>query len=164
MKRIFFLLLAAALIGSMSVNAQTGKTAKKVGSSTSLKGDVNGDGVVDVADIAAIIAIIKNNEGTSSNTKYYWYVGTNSSENAVTASNYTSIASLVKTIPSSVDVTLGNNWVYIYVVAPKAYNIRVVGSGGYGLEIIMDETEVGDYKIYCSARRGSGGDIRVYVD
>ena len=44
--RFFFLLLAAVLLGSVSVKAQ---------SETPLKGDVNGDGKVDVADIVAII-------------------------------------------------------------------------------------------------------------
>lgn len=42
---------------------------------TPIKGDVNEDGVVDVADINAIIEIMKNGGGTSGETKYYWYVG-----------------------------------------------------------------------------------------
>ena len=63
--RFFFLLLAAVLLGSVSVKAQ---------SETPLKGDVNGDGKVDVADIVAVIEIMKNNDGTTE-TKYYWYVG-----------------------------------------------------------------------------------------
>ena len=63
--RFFFLLLAAVLLGSMSVKAQSG---------TPLKGDVNGDGKVDVADIVAVIEIMKNNGGTTETT-YYWYVG-----------------------------------------------------------------------------------------
>ena len=58
---------AAMLLMSVSAFAQSGETP--------LKGDVNGDGVVDVADINAIIAIMKNGGGTSEGTKYYWYVG-----------------------------------------------------------------------------------------
>ena len=64
--RLFFLLLAAVLLGSVSVKAQ---------SETPLKGDVNGDGVVDVADIVAILEIMKNSGGTTEETTYYWYVG-----------------------------------------------------------------------------------------
>ena len=39
---------------------------------TAVRADVNGDGVVNEADIAEIIAIIKNNN----DIKYYWYTGT----------------------------------------------------------------------------------------
>lgn len=38
---------------------------------TPLKGDVNGDGKVDVADIVAILKIMKDGGGTSEGTKYY---------------------------------------------------------------------------------------------
>ena len=61
-----FMLLAAVLLSSVSAFAQSGNNEP-------LKGDVNEDGVVDVADIAAVIAIIKNNAAPQ--TTYYWYVG-----------------------------------------------------------------------------------------
>ena len=48
MKRLF-MTFAAMLLVSVSVFAQSGNNEP-------LKGDVNGDGVVDVADIAALIA------------------------------------------------------------------------------------------------------------
>ena len=41
-----------------------------------VKGDVNGDGVVNEQDIAAILAIMAKNNGVAEKTKYYWYVGT----------------------------------------------------------------------------------------
>lgn len=64
--------LAAMLLMSVCTYAQ---------SETPLKGDVNGDGKVDVADIAAVIEIMKNNGGTAVEATYYWYVGaTNPSE------------------------------------------------------------------------------------
>lgn len=69
------MLLAAVLLGSVSVNAQSKKAPKKAESETPLKGDVNGDGKVDVADIVAILKIMKDGGGTSEGTKYYWYVG-----------------------------------------------------------------------------------------
>lgn len=56
---------AAMLLVSVGAFAQSGNNEP-------LKGDVNEDGTVDVADIAAIIAIIKNN---ATQTTYYWYVG-----------------------------------------------------------------------------------------
>ena len=62
-KKLF--LMAAMLLMSVCTYAQ---------SETPLKGDVNGDGKVDVADIVAVIEIMKNNDGTTE-TKYYWYVG-----------------------------------------------------------------------------------------
>ena len=65
MKR-FLMTFAAMLLVSVSAFAQSG---------TPLKGDVNEDGVVDVADITAIIAIMKNGGGTGEGTKYYWYAG-----------------------------------------------------------------------------------------
>ena len=48
-----FMLLAAMLLGSVNVMAQSGN-------SEPLKGDVNGDGTVDVGDITAVIKIMKN--------------------------------------------------------------------------------------------------------
>ena len=62
-KKLF--LMAAMLLASMCAFAQSENNEP-------LKGDVNGDGKVDVADITAIIAIIMNN---TSQTTYYWYVG-----------------------------------------------------------------------------------------
>ena len=64
MKRIYlFVLSALMMLMSTSAMAQ----------SETVKGDVNGDGVVDVADIAAVIKIMTNNGDIEK--KYYWYVG-----------------------------------------------------------------------------------------
>ena len=70
MKQKILMLLAAVLLSSVSAFAQSGNDT------TPLKGDVNGDGKVDVADIAAVIEIMKNGGGIGGETKYYWYVGT----------------------------------------------------------------------------------------
>ena len=67
MKQKIFMLLAAVLLSSASVFAQSNEP---------LKGDVNGDGTVDVADITAVIKIMKDGGGTAEQTKYYFYVGT----------------------------------------------------------------------------------------
>ena len=63
MKQKLFMVLAALMLMGTSAMAQ----------SETLKGDVNGDGVVDVADIAAVIQIMKDNGDIE--TKYYWYAG-----------------------------------------------------------------------------------------
>ena len=65
MKTKNLFLMAAMLLASMCTCAQSK-------SNEPLKGDVNGDGKVDVADITAIIAIIMENGGTQ--TTYYWGV------------------------------------------------------------------------------------------
>ena len=64
-KKLF--LLAAMLLMSVCSFAQNDNTP--------LKGDVNEDGKVDVADIAAVINIMKNGGGTTDG-KLYFYVGT----------------------------------------------------------------------------------------
>lgn len=63
-KKILSLLAAFFMLFGTSAMAQVEST---------LKGDVNGDGVVDIADITAVIAIIKQN--AEANPTYYWYVG-----------------------------------------------------------------------------------------
>jgi len=65
-KKLF--LMAAMLLMSMCSFAQN--------SNTPLVGDVNGDGKVDVADIVAILKIMKDAGGAAGETTYYWYVGT----------------------------------------------------------------------------------------
>ena len=67
MKQRFFMLLAVVLLSGASAFAQT--------ESETLKGDVNEDGVVDVADINAIIEIMKAGGGLIEPPTYYWYVG-----------------------------------------------------------------------------------------
>ena len=64
-KKILSLLAAFFMLFGTSAMAQVEST---------LEGDVNGDGVVDIADITAVIAIIKQNAEAS--PTYYWYVGT----------------------------------------------------------------------------------------
>lgn len=78
--KILTLLAAMLLFVSAGAFAQVdnGVSAQ---SETTLEGDVNEDGVVDVADIAAVIAIMTEN-GTIEK-KYYWYVGSMSEADAL---------------------------------------------------------------------------------
>ena len=120
-----FMLLAAVLLGSVSAFAQSGNNEP-------LKGDVNGDGVVDVADIAAVIAIIKDNAAPQ--TTYYSYVGTDKSEKLVVAATgalKNDIATQIKSISgvktytsiptslqSGIEIPVTND--YVYVIAPTS--------------------------------------------
>ena len=61
--KLFFVLASLMMLMSTSAMAQ----------SETIKGDVNGDGIVDVADIAAVIKIMTENGDIKK--KYYWYVG-----------------------------------------------------------------------------------------
>ena len=117
--RFFFLLLAAVLLGSVSVKAQ---------SETPLKGDVNGDGKVDVADIVAILEIIKKNSSTPGETKYYWYIGTSTDENAITAANYTDFYEQTEEMPITTTMSVYAN--YIFFVIPASSALSVTTSDG----------------------------------
>lgn len=68
--KIFALFAAMMLLVGTTAMAQSDNTKT---TETELKGDVNGDGIVDVADIAAVIAVM-HEQGTVKQ-QYYWYVG-----------------------------------------------------------------------------------------
>ena len=67
MKKILFLFVV--MLGTLGAYAQS--------NTTPIKGDVNEDGVVDVADIVAIIEIMMNGGGENGakDGYYYWYIG-----------------------------------------------------------------------------------------
>lgn len=71
MKTNKLFLIAAMLLMSVGAFAQSGN---------SQKGDVNGDGKVDVADIVAIIEIIKNGGRTASKRRILLVCGPRSSK------------------------------------------------------------------------------------
>ena len=82
MKTKFTIVLTALfLLVGICANAQVkSQTPKRAESETPIKGDVNGNGVVDVADIAAIIEIMKNNGGTGTEHKNNYYIGRSQKE------------------------------------------------------------------------------------
>lgn len=68
MRTKYFFLFAAMLLTSVCAFAQS--------ENEPLVGDVNGDGVVDIADVVAVLKIMKDGGGTSGGpVVYYWYVG-----------------------------------------------------------------------------------------
>ncbi len=82
MKTKFTIVLTALfLLVGICANAQVkDQTPLRAESETPIKGDVNGDGRVDVADIAAIIEIMKNNGGTGTEHKNNYYIGRSQKE------------------------------------------------------------------------------------
>ena len=78
MRTRFLMLLAAVLLGGASVTAQSVDSGRE-------RGDVNGDGQVDVFDIVELANIIMG-QGKEGETVYYWYVGQTqpTSQSAVT--------------------------------------------------------------------------------
>lgn len=129
MKRIYlFVLSALMMLMSTSAMAQ----------SETIKGDVNGDGVVDVADIAAVIKIMTNNGDIQK--KYYWYVGQTdpASNSTITStvgaegwrliSNPNTVSQsnpLFDTTTSSDEAIVGTKSDYWYIALPadKSYKI-----------------------------------------
>lgn len=158
--KLFLLLTAAMLLLSVNVSAQTKKaaekkavkaekraTAKKAPAGTPLKGDVNEDGVVDVADIAAVIAIMKNGGGTGEETKYYWYVGT-------TKPTSLSQASTVTSYPE--ELTYTNNSgakSHIFVLTNSNKNVTFINlaTGNPVDQNEVDTTTISGYKIFETA-------------
>ena len=68
--KIFALFAVMMLLVGTTAMAQSDNTST---TETEIKGDVNNDGVVDVADIAAVIAVM-HEQGTVA-PQYYWYAG-----------------------------------------------------------------------------------------
>lgn len=114
-KKILSLLAAFFMLFGTSTMAQVDST---------LEGDVNGDGVVDIADITAVIAIIKQN--AEANPTYYWYAGqtepTSMTSNPTPSSEFTcnNWFEIGTTLPTSVvqQVTGGANGKAWYAAMP----------------------------------------------
>ncbi len=126
MKQKLFMLLAAMLLGSVSVFAQSGNNEP-------LKGDVNGDGTVDVADITAVIKIMKDGGGTGEQTKYYWYVGQimpsdpNNSDQNTGANKWTQLLSTPNQLVIESPQPSVGTW---YVAIPNEYGFQVYDTTG----------------------------------
>ncbi len=128
----FFMLLAAVLLSSASAIAQSGNNEP-------LKGDVNEDGTVDVADIAAVIAIIKNNAAPQTT---YYYGGQNSGDTYITSSNYTTIATQSAFTTKQVDMTINN---YLYVVVPSTKTVEITDPAGNFVTMNFYNSSTGVY-------------------
>ena len=144
MKRIF-MLLAVVLLTSASAMAQSGNNSQ-------LKGDVNSDGSVDVADIVAVIDLIQKGQGTGE--AGYFYLGTTKP----TAENFTTLAGAVATYTSideavgtKVSVAAGET---LYMLCPTSWtkekSVALEDEGGETVNFSndVDATTIPGYSIY----------------
>lgn len=145
MKTKTIFMLAAMLLMSMGAFAQSGNN-------TPAKGDVNNDGTVDVADIVAVIDIMKNGGGTA--TVGYFYLGTTEP----TAENYKTLPGVVTTYTSfddavgtSASVAAGET---LYLLCPAAWmeekTPTLEDQDGNSISFLeeKDEITISDYVIY----------------
>ncbi len=137
----FFMLLAAVLL-SVSAFAQSGNNEP-------LKGDVNEDGTVDVADMVSIIRIMKDGGGAVGEKQVYWYAGTNNG-NAVTADNFIDVATKIgeSEIPATGSVTADEK--YIYLVMPESWHLESL-TDEESSDVEFTCTDVMGYHIYRTA-------------
>ena len=134
-------MLAALLLISTGAFAQSGETP--------LKGDVNEDGKVDVADINAIIKIMKDAGGTAEAPTYYWYVGTTKPTSLSDASTVTSYpAEQTFTNPSTTEKC----YIYVLTNSNKTVNMYDPADPADALLKAEDTSTISGYKItYLSA-------------
>ena len=146
MKTRFFMLLAAVLLGSVSAMAQSGNNEP-------LKGDVNGDGTVDVGDITAVIKIIKDGGGAVT-VGGYFYLGTTEP----TAASYKTLPGVV-TFYTSIDEAIGATATVeagetLYMLCPTAWmqgkNVAVEDGNGETINFSdeKDDVTISGHTIY----------------
>ena len=143
-KKLF--LLAAMLLMSVCSFAQNDNTP--------LKGDVNEDGKVDVADIAAVINIMKNGGGTTDG-KLYFYVGT---EKPTSLSQ----ATIVNSYPA--EQTYTNNsgkksHIFVLTNSDKAVEFIEPSENSPITQASIDITTIPGYKIFETYKEGQYIDL-----
>ena len=156
--KIFALMATMLLLMGTTAIAQSNNTKKET-TERSTKGDVNGDGVVDVADIAAVIAVM-HEQGTIKQ-KYYYYVG----QTIPSSGNYTSLAKTSSTLLDSITYTTeARN--YIYVLVPSDVKLIEVidmainspwGENDYSLDTSIS---IPGCKVYKTVRCGAEATLK----
>lgn len=142
-KKLF--LMAAMLLMSVCMFAQN---------NTPLKGDVNEDGTVDVADLVSVMQIMKDAGGAVGEKTCYWYAGVNGG-NAVTGDNFTNVASRIaeSQIPKTGSVKASGQ--YVYIVMPERRHITSLTNAN-GAAVEYDCVDAFGYHIYKTSERVNG--------
>jgi len=155
-KKLF--LLAAMLLMSVCSFAQNNNTP--------LKGDVNEDGKVDVADIAAVINIMKNGGGTTDGNLYF-YVGT---EKPTSLSQATVVDSYPAEYTFTNPSTTEKCYVYVLTNADKTVNFYDPADPDDALLKAEDVTTINGFKITYISADGStpfkiakGGSVKIRI-
>lgn len=154
MKTKIIFLLAAIMLSCASAFAQSGPIDPA-------KGDVNEDGVVDVADITAVIEIMKNGGGTVDN-RYYFSVGTT----VPTASNYTTVNNATTTIPTTQEFTSSAR-VRHYFLIPNNKTLTVLDKVAQVAVPITENTSasIPNHKVYqTNGAIASGATVIITLD
>jgi hypothetical protein len=153
MKQKFLMLLAVVLLSCVSAFAQSGNNEP-------LKGDVNEDGKVDVADIAAVINIMKNGGGTTDG-KLYFYVGT---EKPTSLSQATVVDSYPAEYTFTNPSTTEKCYVYVLTNADKTVNFYDPTDPNTPTVTTEDTSTISGYKITSTGGRiAKGGDILIKI-
>ena len=153
MKQKFLMLLAVVLLSCVSAFAQSGNNEP-------LKGDVNEDGKVDVADIAAVINIMKNGGGTTDG-KLYFYVGT---EKPTSLSQATVVDSYPAEYTFTNPSTTEKCYVYVLTNADKTVNFYDPSDPNTPTVKTEDTSTISGYKITSTGGRiAKGGDILIKI-
>ena len=143
--KLNLLLTAVMLLLSANVFAQSGSIDPG-------KGDVNGDGVVDVADITAVASIMRDGGGVVK--LGYFYLGTT----APTAENYRALPGVVTSL-TSIDEAVGTEAAVaagqtLYMMCPTAWvtgkSVAVETQSGKTIHFLeeVDVATVSGYSIY----------------
>ena len=147
----FFMLLAVVLLSGASAFAQS--------ESETLKGDVNEDGVVDVADINAVIEIMKAGGGVVEPPTYYFSIGTTVPD----ASNYTTVNNATTTIPTTIRYT-STQRNYHYILIPSNKTISIVADSDNAPINFTEQTSISipNHKVYkTDGPLNVGGTVRI---
>ena len=147
-KHLFAVCLLLLVATTATAQTQSDNTQTKAVSAT--KADVNGDGVVNEADIEEILAIMQQENGT----KYYWYVG----QTEVTTDNYTTLATTTTEKLTSIDYTT-EKFGKVYILTPDivtSINIFEYSANNYNSIIPTVDTSfnVPGYKYWVTSVMG----------